>query len=153
MHLNGLAPADAVIRAQLYDARGKRFGAAMDSRAIDGDTATLTGKLAAPALWTAETPNLYSVKLSLLQGKTSLHELEQRFGFRTLEVRPRDGVYLNGRKIVLKGVNRHSFDADTGRTLTRAAEFRGRAADQGREHERGAHVALSTRPGLSRCRR
>ena len=106
-----------------------------------------------PALWTAETPHLYSVKFSLLQGKTSLHELEQRFGFRTLEVRPRDGVYLNGRKIVLKGVNRHSFDADTGRTLTRAAEFRGRAADQGREHERGAHVALSARPVLSRCRR
>ena len=122
-HLNGAAPADAVIRAQLYDSRGKRFGAAIDSRAIDGDTATLTAKLAAPALWTAETPNLYSVKLSLLQGKTSLHELEQRFGFRTLEVRPRDGVYLNGRKIVLKGVNRHSFDADTGRTLTRAQNF------------------------------
>ena len=122
-HLNGPAPADAVIRAQLYDSRGKRFGAAIDSRAIDGDTATLTGKLAAPALWTAETPNLYSVKLSLLRGKTSLHELEQRFGFRTLEVRPRDGVYLNGRKIVLKGVNRHSFDADSGRTLTRAQNF------------------------------
>ena len=122
MHLNGSAPKGTLVRAQLYDAHGKRFGAAMDSRAI-GDTVSIAAKISAPALWTAETPHLYSVRFSLLQGKTSLHELEQRFGFRTLEVRPRDGVYLNGRKIVLKGVNRHSFDADTGRTLTRAQNF------------------------------
>jgi hypothetical protein len=122
MHLNSIAPKGAIIRAQLYDAHGKRFGAAMDSRAT-GDTVSIAAKLSTPALWTAETPHLYSARFSLLQGKTSLHELEQRFGFRTLEVRPRDGVYLNGRKIVLKGVNRHSFDADTGRTLTRAQNF------------------------------
>jgi hypothetical protein len=122
MHLNGAAPAGSLVRAQLYDAHGTRFGAAMDSRAT-GDTVAIAANFSAPALWTAETPHLYSVKFSLLQGKTSLHELEQRFGFRTLEVRPRDGVYLNGRKIVLKGVNRHSFDADTGRTLTRAQNF------------------------------
>src|SRR5688572_14554664 len=122
MHLNSIAPKGAIIRAQLYDAHGKRFGAAMDSRAT-GDTVSVAAKFSATALWTAETPHLYSVKLELLQRKTSLHELEQRFGFRTLEVRPRDGVYLNGRKIVLKGVNRHSFDPDTGRTLTRAQNF------------------------------
>ncbi len=35
----------------------------------------------------------------------------------------RDGVYLNGRKIVLKGINRHSFAPDTGRTLTREQNY------------------------------
>ena len=52
-----------------------------------------------------------------------MHVVTERFGFRTFEVRPRDGVYLNGRKIVLKGINRHSFNAKTGRTLTRAQNY------------------------------
>jgi hypothetical protein len=38
-------------------------------------------------------------------------------------VRPNDGVYLNGTKIVLKGINRHSFRPATGRTLTRAENY------------------------------
>ena len=38
-------------------------------------------------------------------------------------MRPRDGVYLNGRKIVLKGINRHSFNPKTGRTLTREQNY------------------------------
>ena len=43
----------------------------------------------------------------------------QRFGFRTVELRPGDGIYVNGRKIRLKGVNRHSFWPDSGRTTSR----------------------------------
>ena len=124
VHLNSAPPRGTRLRAQIhYAGSDEPFGAAFDSAEITGDATTIRGSLQKPALWTAETPNLYSVKLSLLHGKTSLHELEQRFGFRTLEVRPRDGVYLNGHKIVLKGVNRHSFRPDSGRTLTRAQNF------------------------------
>jgi beta-galactosidase/beta-glucuronidase len=47
------------------------------------------------------------------------HTVTTRFGFRTFEVRPRDGLYLNGQKITLKGANRHSFWPDSGRTLSR----------------------------------
>jgi len=121
LHLNGPAAAGTRVRARILDAAG-RIAATTDALA-SGDSVTVATTVRAPATWTAETPHLYSVQFSLLQGKRSLHELTQRFGFRTLEVRPRDGVYLNGRKIVLKGVNRHSFNADTGRTLTRAQNF------------------------------
>jgi hypothetical protein len=41
----------------------------------------------------------------------------QRFGFRTVEVRPGNGIYLNGTKIKMKGINRHCFWPETGRTL------------------------------------
>jgi hypothetical protein len=119
VHLNAALPKSARVRAQVFDAAGKTVGAPLDSGAITGETAIVQGSFAAPSTWSAETPTLYSVKFSLRNGQASLHELEQRFGFRTLEVRPRDGVFLNGRKIVLKGTNRHSFDPDTGRTLTR----------------------------------
>ena len=49
-----------------------------------------------------------------------MHRRQDRFGFRTFEVRPGDGLYLNGRRIVLKGVNRHSFWPDSGRCLNEA---------------------------------
>jgi beta-galactosidase/beta-glucuronidase len=50
----------------------------------------------------------------------TIHTYKQRFGFRTFEVRDGDGLYLNGRKIILKGVNRHSFWPDSGRCLSEA---------------------------------
>src|SRR6185369_16107290 len=74
-------------------------------------------------LWTAETPHLYDVTFALRTRQSVLHEKSERFGFRTFEVRPNDGLYLNGRKIVLKGINRHSFDSHTARTLTLAAQY------------------------------
>jgi len=80
----------------------------------------LTTRVASPKLWTAETPNLYRVIVQLKRGKKVLHEFTQRFGFRTFEVRDGDGLYLNGKKIILKGVNRHSFWPESGRCLSEA---------------------------------
>jgi hypothetical protein len=122
-HLNRSAPPGARVRATIFDATGKAAGSAMTAEVIHGDTAIISGAIANPALWTAETPNLYSVIFSLENDSGEIHQLKERFGFRTFEVRPRDGVYLNGRKIVLKGINRHSFNARTGRTLTRAQNY------------------------------
>jgi glycosyl hydrolase family 2/beta-galactosidase-like protein len=121
-HLNRTAPA-ASMQAQIFDAAGKPVGDAIRPRNMHGDTAIIQGTVRAPALWTAETPNLYSVKFSLEDQDGTQHVVTERFGFRTFEVRPRDGVYLNGHKIVLKGINRHSFNSKTGRTLTRAQNF------------------------------
>ena len=105
--------------AQVFDATGKAVGQPFTALASRKDQVEISGSVAKPALWNAESPNLYSVKFTLEQSGRTLHELTQRFGFRTLQVRPNEGVYLNGSKIVLKGVNRHSFRPATGRTLTR----------------------------------
>ncbi len=78
---------------------------------------TIVGKLDNPSLWTGETPSLYRVKYSLKSGKKILYEASEKFGFRTIEVRHGDGIYLNGTKIKMKGVNRHCFWPETGRTL------------------------------------
>ena len=60
--------------------------------------------------WSTEDPNLYVARLELKdpEGKT-VQSRETRIGFRTIEFFPQDGVYLNGTKLVVKGVNRHSF--------------------------------------------
>ncbi len=79
----------------------------------------LATRVATPRLWTAETPALYTLKLTLLGGGKALHESSTRFGFRTFEVRAGQGLFLNGQRILLKGTNRHSFRPDTARSLDR----------------------------------
>ncbi|MBN2412962.1 glycoside hydrolase family 2 [candidate division KSB1 bacterium] len=71
-----------------------------------------------PLLWTAETPNLYSADIKL-NGTNTIHDISEKFGFRTIEVRQGDGIYVNGQKIRLKGVDRHSFRPESGRTLSK----------------------------------
>jgi len=83
----------------------------------------LAGRVEAPLLWSAETPNLYDLDVTLWAGGTPLHRVRTRIGFRTFEIREGDGLYLNGRRILLKGVNRHSFRPATGRTLSRADAY------------------------------
>jgi hypothetical protein len=48
-----------------------------------------------------------------------VHTRIERFGFRTFEVRAGQGLFLNGQRILLKGVGRHSFRPETARALTR----------------------------------
>ena len=74
-------------------------------------------------LWSAETPHLYTVELSLVEGDKVLHRIRQRFGFRTIEVRPGDGIYLNGSRIVLQGANRHCINALSARCLSEADQI------------------------------
>lgn len=71
--------------------------------------------------WSAETPNRYEAVFSLTdaQGKV-LHRERQKFGFRTIEVREHDGIYVNNQKMMFRGVNRHSFRPESGRTLSYA---------------------------------
>lgn len=57
-------------------------------------------------LWSVEAPNLYTARLRLCRGDQLLDETEVRFGFRTVEFRA-DGFYLNGQKLLLRGLNRH----------------------------------------------
>lgn len=70
--------------------------------------------------WECEHPNLYLLGITLrdASGK-SLHEVEERVGFRTVELRPKDGLYINGTKVVLKGINRHVFHPEGGRCVNR----------------------------------
>lgn len=72
-----------------------------------------------PLKWSAESPNLYTLVLSLVDSHGNLLEsVSNRTGFRTSEIR--DGYLLvNGRKIKLKGVNRHEHDPVAGHVISR----------------------------------
>jgi hypothetical protein len=71
--------------------------------------------------WTCETPNRYLLRVRLTDANgVTVHERTSRIGFRTIEFRPHDGLYLNDTKLILKGVNRHSFWPEGGRTTSAA---------------------------------
>ena len=68
--------------------------------------------------WTAETPNLYSLQITLKKGPQVLTSIADEIGFRSIQVR--DGQFLvNGKPILIKGVNRHEHDSKTGHVISR----------------------------------
>ena len=73
-----------------------------------------------PHKWSAETPYLYILELSVVgpEGKVE-QQVRQRVGFRQLEIR--DGRFLvNGQQVRLRGVNRHEMDPQTGHVMSEA---------------------------------
>jgi len=120
VHLAGVVgPARASARIETADGTpaGTSFSAPVPAGAA---RVTLETRVDRPATWTAESPNLYRVAVSLERDGKALHTTTERFGFRTVDLRPRDGLYVNGVKVRLKGVNRHSFWPDSGRATSRA---------------------------------
>ena len=86
-----------------------------------GKETNIEGRWHDVKVWNTESPELYRVRLALKdrEGKT-VQVREERTGFRTIEFFPQDGLYLNGTRLVLKGINRHSFSVDGGRTTSAA---------------------------------
>ena len=78
----------------------------------------LTASLPSPRLWSAEDPYLYTLEVVNRAPDGSVREVHRfRTGLRRVEVV--DGrLEVNGRPVLMGGVNRHEFDPDTGRTIT-----------------------------------
>jgi len=127
VHLGApLAAGRGEVRAEVTDLEGRAIGAALTTAISSGASkAVVRGTFTGVKLWTAETPHLHRVRFTLATpGAGGVgHEITERFGFRTIEVRENDGVYLNGTKIVLKGVNRHCFRPETARTVSREQSY------------------------------
>lgn len=71
-----------------------------------------------PLKWSAEIPNLYTVILTLKDKDGNILEIEScKFGFRTSEIK-NGQLLVNGVSILIKGVNRHEHDPDTGHFIT-----------------------------------
>jgi hypothetical protein len=118
VYLAGVTTADRVT-AQVTTLGGEPVGPAV-SVPVGADTspARLRTTIARVQTWSAETPQLYRVDVRLQHGGRLLHRTSERFGFRTMEVRLGDGVYVNGQKIRFKGACRHTFWPDSGRAMS-----------------------------------
>lgn len=114
-----LQEGDEVI-AQVKTLSGEKSGLPFSSTVKNAnEKIALSQSFVKPQLWNPEFPKLYQVEVSVTRKNKILHTIQQRFGFRTIEVRKGDGIYVNDTKVVLKGVDRHSFWPESGRTLNR----------------------------------
>ena len=69
--------------------------------------------------WSAESPNLYQLRMSLTDKKgKSIEKLTSSFGFRTSEIKE-GKLLINGQYVLIKGVNRHEHDPYTGHVISR----------------------------------
>lgn len=66
-----------------------------------------------PLKWTAETPHLYQLLVTLKKGDKVLEVILQKVGFRKVEILNKQ-LCVNGKPILIKGVNRHEMDPLTG---------------------------------------
>ncbi|MDI3321144.1 glycoside hydrolase family 2 protein [Pinibacter soli] len=108
------------IRTQLFSLDGRQIGSATNDKIGVGDTiASIKTSFKNIKQWTPETPDLYNVVFTLVQNGNVLHTVSKRIGFRTVEVKERDGIYVNGVKVKMKGVNRHSFWPTSGRATSK----------------------------------
>ena len=109
------------VRATLVDARKRKtpLGQSETVTIAPGqETSLVVGAThASPALWTAETPNLYTVVVELLDADDNVTEVKAcRFGFRKIELKDRQ-FFVNGVSVKIKGVNRHEHDPDRGHAV------------------------------------
>lgn len=72
-----------------------------------------------PKLWTAETPNLYNLCLSLSDGTKNIDIRGCKWGFRDIKVSSKGEILVNGKPIIIHGVDRHDHSMVGGRTVTR----------------------------------
>ncbi|HZK07632.1 MAG TPA: glycoside hydrolase family 2 TIM barrel-domain containing protein [Bacteroidales bacterium] len=115
----------ATLKLQLF---GKSTGSLIDeqTREIklgghDATTITFNTKIKSPRRWTAETPELYTVVLTLTEPKIGVQEVvSAKTGFRNIEIK-NGQLLVNGEAVMLRGVNRHEHDPLTGHVISEAS--------------------------------
>ncbi|MCS5651890.1 MAG: DUF4981 domain-containing protein, partial [Candidatus Marinimicrobia bacterium] len=109
------------VLTELLKPNGKQAFSRMDRVSMDANSkSTHTVKYSVRNVepWTAETPNLYRLNITVKKGYDVLSVITDEIGFRTVEVEGGQ-LLLNGKPIYFKGVNRHEHDPVTGHVISR----------------------------------
>ena len=70
--------------------------------------------------WSAEHPKLYDLTIRLLSAEGEVVDMRAcKIGFRTVSIRKDGALLINGKRLVIHGVNRHDFSQENGRTVSR----------------------------------
>jgi beta-galactosidase/beta-glucuronidase len=114
--LSGIKQAGELV-TEIKDVTGKTISSFVNKIGANDTSLIVSAKVNKPLQWTAETPILYRMITSIKRGGKTIYQASEKFGFRTIEIRRGDGIYLNGVQIKMKGVNRHVWWPETGRCV------------------------------------
>lgn len=120
-------PREAQVRITLTDSEGKRVGGTIsESIAVEPGgygTASQSIIITNPKLWSPDAPYLYNLSVELLQKGQVLDQQSIKTGVKTFHF-AKDGFYLNGEKLYLRGTNRHQEYPYVGYALSDNANYR-----------------------------
>jgi beta-galactosidase len=113
--------ANATVTAQIIDKSGKvvvEGSSSLTLKAGDNSSVIDLPELKNPSLWSPEHPNLYTVNVVLSVNEQAIHANTERFGYRWFEMRPHQGFFLNGQRVLIRGTHRHEEHAGLGAALS-----------------------------------
>lgn len=110
--LNAVGAKGETVMFSLKDKEGKEVAAQTAKVGGNGEV-KVNFDIKNPLKWTAETPNLYTLYTTLMDGKQVAELVPQRVGFRKVEIKNAQ-VLVNGQPVLFKGANRHELDPVTG---------------------------------------
>ena len=116
-NMNSTAKNNQIVEARLVDASGKEVFSKvlkMNVASNASDSTTLNQKVSAPKLWSNETPNLYTLLLTLKdENGRFIETVSSQIGFRKVELK-NGQLLVNGVRIMVHGVNIHEHNPITG---------------------------------------
>jgi len=104
------------VELALYDSDNKKIFVEKRNVKLStkGGIVAFKKRLSAPLKWSAEEPNLYRVTIQLFKGSQMIEALSSRTGFRKVE-HVGNQMLVNGKAIIIKGINRVEIHPDFGR--------------------------------------
>ncbi len=117
-------PADYSIQTVITGPDGRQVASgtvSLKDMAYDNNEAVQNLIVNDPKLWSPDSPSLYTAETRLYKGKDLKDVYSTTFGIRTIEVRPDEGFFLNGEKIIFRGVCNHHDLGPLGAAVNDAA--------------------------------
>jgi Glycosyl hydrolases family 2, TIM barrel domain/Glycosyl hydrolases family 2, sugar binding domain/Glycosyl hydrolases family 2 len=113
---------NCIVNAFVTDTNGVPLGGSFSNSISAGMTnVILSASLPAPKPWSSEFPNLYTLTVQLLDtNNVEIHSVTNQIGFRTITFTNGNGFFINGKKVLMRGVCRHEAWPTSGRTMSRA---------------------------------
>ncbi|WP_242404022.1 glycoside hydrolase family 2 protein [Formosa agariphila] len=115
--INNLNNSNLKVQANLLDAQGVTVVSSVFK--IKNNTAKIHFRnIKNPKLWDTEHPNLYTLKVALLEKGDVIDSVQNRVGFRWFEFKDHGAFYLNGKRVLLRGTHRHEEHAGVGAAMS-----------------------------------
>ena len=114
---------ETLVAGATIEAEIKEGGSTLASKTVNvaAEDVNIEMDVTAPKLWSAETPNLYDLILTLKDASgNTIDQRSSKVGFREVAIRADGALIINGKRMVFHGVNRHDFSPVNGRAISDA---------------------------------
>lgn len=121
--LTGLKEGEFTLKSVILNPEGKEVASSTNRYIVGAPDTTYDQKFTveSPSLWSIGNPALYTMRTEVIcKGKT-VDTYDTTFGIRSIEYRPGDGFYLNGKRTRFRGVNNHHDLGPLGAAVNRSA--------------------------------